>query len=81
MLLGGDAIPTPDERGNRVVGDALLVLLNAHHEALEFTLPGGEWDATWELVSYTGSPEQHSGPIHRSLELTGRSLALLRHPL
>ena len=29
FLLGGDPIATPDERGERIVGDSLLVLMNA----------------------------------------------------
>src|SRR5205823_4356359 len=38
-LLGGDAIPSADEQGQRMAGDTLLVLLNAHHELIPFTLP------------------------------------------
>jgi isoamylase len=50
FLLGGDAIATPDERGEKIVGDTLLVLLNAHHEAVRYTLPAIEWGDDWELL-------------------------------
>ncbi|HET9451890.1 MAG TPA: glycogen debranching protein GlgX [Aggregicoccus sp.] len=80
FLLGGDAIPTPDERGQRIRGDALLVLLNAHHEPVTFTLPPAAEGEHWVLELYTaddarGPSEPLPGP---QLELTGRSMAVLR---
>ena len=33
----------PRPEGNKVVGDTLLVLMNAHHEPVEFVLPAIEW--------------------------------------
>ncbi len=49
-LLGGDAIATPDEGGERIVGDTLLVLLNAHHEPVPYTLPDIDWGREWEIL-------------------------------
>ena len=39
MRLAGDLIGEVDERGEPIVGDTLLLLLNAHHEPIPFTLP------------------------------------------
>ena len=39
MLLSGNAIEEVDERGEPIVGDTLLVLLNAHTDEVPFTLP------------------------------------------
>jgi len=39
VRLAGDAIAEVDEQGNAIVDDTLLLLLNAHHEPLSFTLP------------------------------------------
>src|SRR5438093_3815244 len=39
MLLNGNAIEEVDERGEPIVGDTLLVLLNGHHDKVPFTLP------------------------------------------
>jgi glycogen operon protein len=50
FLLGGDAISTPDERGRRIVGDTLLVLLNAWHEPVTYVLPDLEWGQEWEVL-------------------------------
>ncbi|HZI05978.1 MAG TPA: glycogen debranching protein GlgX, partial [Archangium sp.] len=54
FLLGGDAIATPDDEGNRIVGDTLLVLMNADHEPITFQLPAIEWGADWEELVDTG---------------------------
>ena len=48
VQLAGDAIDEVDERGNRVTGDTLLLLLNAHHRAVSFTLPAHRQAVSWE---------------------------------
>ncbi|QAT82029.1 glycogen debranching protein GlgX [Corallococcus coralloides] len=81
FLLGGDAIPTPDERGQRVSGDSLLVLLNAHHDTVMFTVPPPGEGGAWRLELYTaddkrGDEEMKPGKF----EMAGRSLAVFRKP-
>jgi glycogen operon protein len=83
FLLGGDAIATLDEDGSRLFGDTLLVLLNAHHEAVPFVLPNIEWGEDWELLVDTAQPEdaQHPHtPAGGGVTLAGRSLMVLRRP-
>jgi isoamylase len=83
FLLGGDAIATPDEHGRRVVGDTLLVLMNAHHEPIPFTLPDIEWGEDWELlldtadVSGAARAKTHAGG---AVPVEGRALVVLRRP-
>jgi glycogen operon protein len=82
-LLGGDAIGSADERGKPLVGDTLLVLMNAHHEALTFTLPAIEWGKDWELVLDTGvlgNASHKVTPAGGNVEVIGRSVAVLRRP-
>ena len=43
MLMVGQRLAERDEHGNAMVDDDLLLLLNAHHEPIEFTLPGAGW--------------------------------------
>jgi isoamylase len=75
--LGGDAIPSKDEQGQRIVGDSLLVLMNAHHEPIKFKVPGKHW----MLELDTGGERQASGQeVGEELELTERSLLVLRRP-
>ncbi len=81
FLLGGDALPTPDAQGQRVIGDALLVLMNAHHEPITFVLPMPEWGGQWELEAYTdlpGAPDKQRRLPRTRFELAGRSLAVQR---
>ena len=50
VFLNGSAIPTPDERGERIVDDSFYVMFNAHHEALQFKLPPEQWGNRWTQV-------------------------------
>jgi isoamylase len=80
-VLGGDAIPTPDERGQRIIGDSVLLLLNAHHEPVRFHLPRGDGGGQWLLEFDTGNDGAAAGPLNDAeYEVKGRALALLRMP-
>jgi len=80
LRLAGDAIEEVDTRGNRIVDDTLLILLNAHHEPIPFVLPAHRARLRWELLLDTR--EASLGRRHRLLhggtpyELEARSLAL-----
>ena len=82
LRLAGDAIEEVDTRGNRIVDDTLLILLNAHHEPLLFVLPAHRTSVRWELVLDTRVPSGRRR--HRLLrggepyELEARSLSLFR---
>jgi glycogen operon protein len=75
IRLAGDVIQDLDERGQRIVGDTLLILFNAHHEMIAFTLP----QETWELVLDTAeNPPETFQPGGKTFPLQGRSLAVLK---
>ncbi len=82
LRLAGDAIEEVDTRGNRIVDDTLLILLNAYHEPLLFVLPAHRTSVRWELVLDTRGPSGRRR--HRLLrggepyELEARSLSLFR---
>ena len=80
FLLGGDAIPTLDESGRRIVGDSLLVLMNAHHAPVQFVLPTSDWGPDWETIFDTAHVEVRRRTISAGgkVELSGRSLMVLR---
>lgn len=83
FLLGGDAIATPDEHGERIVGDTLLVLLNAHHEPVRYVLPAVEWGRRWLVLEDTAvEPERRHGPVEArgAVEVEARSLVILARP-
>jgi glycogen operon protein len=81
VRLAGDCIGDVDERGESVVGDTILVLMNAHHEGLPFTLPATAEGQVWECVLDTAVPEGDA-PLPYAGEqpyaLQGRSIAVLR---
>jgi isoamylase len=39
VFLNGDAIPDRDERGQHITDDSFCIVLNAHDQAIEWTLP------------------------------------------
>jgi glycogen operon protein len=57
MMLIGHAIDELDDRGNPIVDDTMLLLLNASHRTVAFALPrpAGR-DGEWEMIMDTGSP-------------------------
>jgi glycogen operon protein len=83
MLLGGDAIPSLDRWGRRVVGDTLLVLINAGGEAIDFVLPAAPWGERWDVLIDTRAAEPPQHAVARAGEgyaMLGRSMAVLRLP-
>jgi isoamylase len=56
VFLNGDAIPDPGPHGERIVDDSFLVLFNAAHEEVSFTLPPEAWAAEWTAVLDTSDP-------------------------
>ena len=84
LRLAGDAIEELDNRGNRIVDDTLLILLNAHHEPISFTLPAHRRKVRWQVVLDTYEPAaQRKKRLMRGgevYELKDRSLAVLSLP-
>src|SRR5690606_14498272 len=80
VFLNGQAIPTPDSRGERVVDDTFLVLFNAHHEPLAFTIPAGVYGQSWRRILDTNTLEplkENVGdifPAGASVDVAERSL-------
>ena len=50
VRLAGDEIGDQNERGEPLVGDTILLLLNAHHEAIPFALPAARPEHHWLLL-------------------------------
>ncbi|MGE0703592.1 MAG: glycogen debranching protein GlgX [Vicinamibacterales bacterium] len=77
MLLAGD-LNEVDERGMPVVGDTLLVLLNAHSDKVPFTLPPLEPGRLWRRMFDTIHPQTTERGYRAGVRypLQGRSLAV-----
>ncbi len=82
VFLNGDEIASPGPHGERVRDDSLFVLLNAHHEVVDFRMPLGRWGQRWTTILDTFRDEPLSqGPSRRAgqrVAVEGRSLQLLR---
>jgi glycogen operon protein len=80
VRLAGDLIGDTDARGEPIRGDTLLLLLNAHHEEIPFTIPTAKVEHRWECLIDTAEPGNEliclqPGSKH---PLQGRSFALFR---
>jgi glycogen operon protein len=73
MLMVGRRLAERDERGEPIVDDDLLLLLNAHHDAVEFSLPMGSWRVLLDTSAQTSAAE-------KTYPLQARSLVLLAKP-
>jgi isoamylase len=79
VFLNGEAIPSRDVRGQRVVDDSFLLLFNAHDEALDWSLPK-QWGERWEVEVDTAG-EQAEGAVFAggdSFAVSARSTVVLR---
>jgi isoamylase len=50
VYLNGQGIAGRDGRGQRVVDDSFLLCFSAHHEPIDFRVPGAEYGPGWEIV-------------------------------
>ena len=80
VVLNGEAMEETDEEGNRLVGDTLFLLFNAHHEAISFVLPAPKSNERWERLVDTAEAQwnrPHNLRDH-TYRLRGRSVAVFR---
>jgi glycogen operon protein len=80
MRLAGDLIGELDERGEPIIGDTLLVLLNAHHEPIPFTLPPTNPEHNWECLFDTADDNSTCNTLAGGevYSLRDRSMAIFR---
>ncbi len=80
VRLNGDAIDELDERGERIVGATLALLLNGGPETIPFALPVATPAERWETLLDTADPWQPTRRLKggERYHLHGRSLAVLR---
>jgi glycogen operon protein len=80
VRLAGDAIGEMNERGERVTGDTMLLLLNADANPLAFTLPEHGEGRYWEELDDTANGVTQVKPLHGGdqHDVQGRSMAVFR---
>ena len=82
MLLSGDTIDVQTFQGEPIRDDTFLLLINAHHEPLQFVLPGQQ-EVKWQLQLDTASAEGFCSEPQDyvagdEVEIIGRATMLLR---
>jgi isoamylase len=82
VLLAGDAIPTRDERGERVLDDTFFLLFNAWGEAISARIPlerGERWQEVLDTAADDAFPDD--GPTFGpgdDVPIEARSIVVLR---
>ncbi|MCA1820520.1 MAG: glycogen debranching enzyme, partial [Pseudonocardia sp.] len=56
IFLNGRGIPERDALGERISDDSFLLLINAHHRPITFTMPDVSYGGSWEIVVDTADP-------------------------
>ncbi len=82
VFLNGRAIPTPDERGERVVDDSFLLCFNSHDEVEDFFVApqvdyAQQWTADLDTADPTGSTDLVVSAGEK-ISLQPRSVLVLR---
>jgi isoamylase len=80
VRLNGGAIDEVDERGRRIVGDTLLLILNAGEQPIAFTLPTTAPEERWETLIDTSDPWAPPRRLRAGgrYELLAKSMAVLK---
>ncbi len=78
VFLNGREIPTRTAHGEEIVDDSFLVLFNAHHEPVAFTLPTRRLGVRWEVELATGSVDGDAFAARAAVSVQEHSLLLLR---
>jgi isoamylase len=83
LRLAGDAIAERDQKGRPIIDDTLLILLNAHHTPLAFTLPAHRRGIRWHSILDTSFSGEHEKQVSafkggEQYEMEARSIAVLR---
>ena len=83
VFINGQTIPTTDHYGQRIVDDTFLLLFNAGHESLEWTIPGPQWSRRWTVDLDSADPRRGLRRIVNAkagdtIHVEGRSLIVLR---
>jgi isoamylase len=80
VRLAGDAIDEVNERGQRLVGDTLLLLFNADANEIAFTLPGHNAAQHWSVLFDTAvdAPQRLDFTQAQRYSLQSRCVAVFR---
>jgi glycogen operon protein len=81
VFLNGEGITSRGTHGERITDDSFMLMFNAHHEPIDFTVPRGPWEDAWFVAIDTNEPWVEEGArTHKAGEqvtVEGRSVVVL----
>jgi glycogen operon protein len=78
IFLNGQAMPSVDRRGQPIVGESFLLLLNPGAADIDWTLPGPPIGERWELELSSDPALAEGAVVHGRLPGSSRSATVLR---
>ena len=83
IFFNGKGIPEHDDVGEQIVDDSFLLLINAHHQQMTFTLPDEAYGRSWEIVIDTADPllvhaRRRNAVPNGRLRVPARAMLVLR---
>jgi isoamylase len=63
MMLNGETIGDVDEHGQPVIDTSFLLLLNCHHEHIDFRVPAPPENGKWTVIVDTNEPDIEPGSV------------------
>jgi isoamylase len=85
IFLNGRGIPERGDLGERIIDDSFLLLINANHRPITFTLPDSAYGRSWEIVVDTADPllanarrKQRDAVAGGRLRVQARAMLVLR---
>ncbi|MDP2712006.1 MAG: glycogen debranching protein GlgX [Solirubrobacteraceae bacterium] len=82
LFLNGQEFAYRGRKGEQIVDDSFLLLVNGHHEDVTFALPARRYGQVWGLELSTAEPEAESGSqsfnARQPLVAQARSVTVLR---
>ena len=82
VFLNGKGLGSVDAQGQPIVDRSFLLLLNAHHEDIVFSLPPRRFGPRWQVELSTAYPDAPATLLtaRGSAHVSARSILLLREP-
>jgi glycogen operon protein len=82
LFLNGHEFPYRGHRGEQIIDDSFLLVINAHHEDVTFRLPARRWGQTWALELCTADPAAAAGSAtydaRSAFDTLARSVTVLK---
>ena len=82
IYLAGDSLDETDKRGHPITDESFLILINAHHEEIEFRLPAFQGTSGWlvevDTAHENGLRANGTFPGDSGYLMAGRTLVLMQ---